>query len=308
MTTALITHPDCLGHVNPNGHPEQVARLDFVLNALDGIPLTKMLAPLAAESDLLLVHPKSYVDRIKAKAPDQGIVQLDEDTWMSKGSLAAAYRAAGAAVRAVDVVLGGEAQNAFAAIRPPGHHAEKTTQMGFCLFGNVAIAAKYALEHHGLKRVAIVDFDVHHGNGTQDLLQEDERVLFISSHQRPLWPGSGDPEDTGEFENVLNIGFPPGSDGNLFRKVYERDVFPRIDAFKPDLILVSAGFDAHRADPLAQLEFETDDFAWVTGRICDLADKHCQGRVVSALEGGYDLEALAESAAAHVRILEERGR
>lgn len=308
MATALITHPDCIEHVTPNGHPEQVARLDFVLNALEGIPLTRVAAPMAAEGDLLLVHPKSYIEHIRDVAPETGLVPLDEDTWMSKGSLAAAYRAAGAVVRAVDMVMGGEVKNAFAAIRPPGHHAEKDRQMGFCLFGNVAVGARYALEHHGLKRVAILDFDVHHGNGTQDLLQEDARVLFISSHQRPLWPGSGDPSDTGEFDNVLNIGFPAAANGDEFRRVYERDVFPRIDAWKPELILVSAGFDAHRADPLAQLEFETEDFAWVTGRVCDLADKHCGGRVVSALEGGYDLDALAASAAAHVGILEERGR
>ncbi len=180
--------------------------------------------------------------------------------------------------------------------------------MGFCLFGNVAIAAKYALDHHGLKRVAIVDFDVHHGNGTQDLVHEDPRILFVSSHEMPLYPGTGDPSDTGDHDTVLNIALRQGTDGPSFRKIYEDVVFPRVEAFRPELLIVSAGFDAHRADPLAGLMLRTSDFAWVTGRLCDLADKHCAGRVVSALEGGYDLDALADSAAAHVKVLEERSR
>lgn len=308
MTTALITHPDCASHITPPGHPEQVARLDAILTALEPLDLLRVTAPMGAEADVLRAHPKAHVDALRAADPDRGIVQLDPDTWMSPGSLEAAWRGVGAVTRAVDMVLGGEAGNAYCAIRPPGHHAEKETPMGFCLFGNVAIAAKYALDHHGLSRVAIVDFDVHHGNGTQDLVQEDPRILFVSSHQMPLYPGTGDPSDTGDHDTVLNIALRDGTEGPEFRQIYETLVFPRIEAFAPDLILVSAGFDAHRADPLAGINLETEDFAWVTGRICDLAEKLCKGRVVSAQEGGYDLEALGASAFAHVNVLKERGR
>jgi acetoin utilization deacetylase AcuC-like enzyme len=307
MTTALITHPDCLKHETPAGHPEQVARLARVLAALEGKALTHVKAPLAAEDDLLRVHPKSYVDSIRAAAPSEGLVQIDADTWMSPGSLAAAHRAAGGAVRAVDMVLGGEAGNAFVATRPPGHHAERETAMGFCLFGNVALAAKHALDHHGLRRVAVVDFDVHHGNGTQDLLEDDARAFFVSSHQFPLWPGTGTADETGPHGTVMNLPIPPGTGSDEFRRLYEERVFPRIEAFTPDLILVSAGFDAHRADPLADLRLETADFTWITGRLCDLADSLCGGRLVSVMEGGYDLDALAESAAAHVDVLIARG-
>lgn len=265
-------------------------------------------ASLASEDDILRVHPRAHIDAIKRAAPDTGYRSLDADTHMSAGSLAAAFRAAGGAVKAVDMVMAGDVTNAYVAVRPPGHHAERETPMGFCLFGNLAIAAKHALDFHGLKRVAIVDFDVHHGNGTQDLLQDDPRILFISSHEMPLYPGTGDPSDTGEHDNVLNIALRQGTDGTTFRQIYERDVFPRLDAFAPQMILVSAGFDAHRDDPLAGLNLVADDFRWVTDRICDLAEKHCNRRVVSAQEGGYDLEALAESVAAHVTVLEERGR
>ncbi|MDZ7711136.1 MAG: histone deacetylase family protein [Roseovarius sp.] len=303
MTTALITHPDCLKHETPQGHPEQVARLTRVLAALEGKDLQRVTAPLVAEDDLLRVHPKSYVDAIRAAAPAEGLAQIDADTWMSPGSLAAAHRAAGGAVRAVDLVLGGEAGNAFVAARPPGHHAERETAMGFCLFGNIALAARHALDHHGLRRVAVVDFDVHHGNGTQDLLEDEARALFISSHQFPLWPGTGTADDTGPHDTVVNLPIAPGSGSDEFRRLYEEKVFPRVEAFAPDLILVSAGFDAHRDDPLADLRLETDDFAWVTGRLCDLADSCCGGRLVSCLEGGYDPDALAESAAAHVDVL-----
>jgi acetoin utilization deacetylase AcuC-like enzyme len=226
---------------------------------------------------------------------------------MSPGTLAAAHRAAGGAVRAVDLVLSGEADNVFVATRPPGHHAERETTMGFCLFGNVAVAAKYALDHHGLKRVAVVDFDVHHGNGTQDLLEDEPRAFFASSHQYPLWPGTGAAHETGPHDTILNVPLPPRSGGAVFRREYEEKVFPRVRAFKPDLILVSAGFDAHRDDPLADLMLETEDFAWVTERLCDLADELCGGKLVSCLEGGYNLYALAESVAAHVDVLIARG-
>ena len=307
MTTALITHAECLNHVTPPGHPEQVARLDAVLGALAAMDLLRVNAPLAAEDDLLRVHARSYVQAIRKAAPAAGWIALDPDTHMSAGSLAAAYRAAGAVVRAVDMVLAGEVQNAFAAVRPPGHHAETDTAMGFCLFGNIAIGAKHALDHHGLTRVAIVDFDVHHGNGTQALVEDDPRILFISSHQMPLWPGTGQAHDTGPHGTILNVPLKPGTGSKVFRDTYERLVFPRVDAFAPQLVLISAGFDAHEDDPLAGLNLITDDFAWVTRRLCDLADKHCQGRVVSALEGGYDLPALGASAAAHVNVLRERG-
>ena len=307
MTTALITHPDCYDHVTPPGHPEQVARLDAVLGALEGMDLLRIKAPLAADDDILRAHPKAHLDAIRDAAPDSGWRSLDADTHMSVGTLKAAFRAVGAVVRAVDLVMAGEAQNAFAAVRPPGHHAERETPMGFCFFGNVAIAAKYALDHHGLTRVAIVDFDVHHGNGTQDLVEDDTRILFCSTHQSPLYPGTGAAHETG-VGNVLNVPLPEGTGSKAFRDVMERVVLPRVDAFSPQLLLISAGFDAHKADPLAGMMLETADFAWVTERLCDLADKHCQGRVVSALEGGYDLDALGAAAAAHVKVLKERGR
>jgi len=307
MTTALISHPDCLQHETPQGHPEQVARLSRVLAALEGKALARVPAPLVAEDDLLRVHPKTYVDGIRDAAPAGGLAQIDADTWMSPGSLAAAHRAAGGAVRAVDMVLAGEARNAFVATRPPGHHAERETAMGFCFFGNVALAAKHALDHHGLARVAVVDFDVHHGNGTQDLLEDEARALFVSSHQFPLWPGTGTADETGPHGTVMNLPLPPGTGSDEFRRLYEERVFPRVEAFAPDLILVSAGFDAHRDDPLADLRLETGDFAWVTERLCDLSHALCGGRLASVLEGGYDLDALAESAAAHVDVLIARG-
>lgn len=307
MATAVVHHAAGLGHVTPPGHPEQVARLDAVLGALEGMDVSRVVAPMAADDDLLRVHPKAHVDAVKAAAPLEGWRSLDADTHMSAGTLEAAYRAAGAAVRAVDLVMVGDVSNAFCAMRPPGHHAERETAMGFCFFGNIAIAAKHALDHHGLSRVAIVDFDVHHGNGTQDLVEDDPRVLFCSTHQMPLYPGTGAADETG-VGNVLNVPLSDGAGSDVFRDVMTRVVLPRVDAFKPELLLISAGFDAHKDDPLAGLMFETEDFAWVTHQLCDLADRHCAGRVVSALEGGYDLEALGASAAAHVAVLEERGR
>ncbi|MEY8119623.1 histone deacetylase family protein [Falsihalocynthiibacter sp. BN13B15] len=310
MTTALLTHADCLLHETPQGHPEQIARLERVLEALSDAkfdPILRKKAPLVADDDLLRVHPKSHIMDIRDSAPDAGIAQIEGDTYMSAGSVAAAYRAAGACVRAVDLVLSGEVQNAFAAVRPPGHHAERETPMGFCLFGSVAVAAKYAVEVHGLKRVAIIDFDVHHGNGTQDLIEGDSRIAFASSHQMPLFPGTGAADETGSVNNVMNVPLAEGSGGVEMRRVYSEKILPYMALFRPELILVSAGFDAHRADPLAGLNWETDDFRWLTEKICDLADQTCSGRVVSSLEGGYDLEALAEATAAHVEILMERG-
>ncbi|MCG7520529.1 histone deacetylase family protein [Ruegeria sp. Ofav3-42] len=308
MTTALLTHADCLNHVTPQGHPERVARLEHILHALEGLDLMRVTAPLAADDDLLRVHPESYIRDIRDSRPSDGFTQIDGDTFMSPGSVDAAYRAAGAVVRAVDMVLGGDVQNAFCAIRPPGHHAETETAMGFCLFGNAALAAKHALDHHGLKRVAVVDFDVHHGNGTQDLLWDETRALVITSQQMPLWPGSGRPDETGAYETVLNIPLAPGTGGAEMRTAYETQAFPRLRAFKPELIIISAGFDAHQDDPLANLNWSTGDFAWVTAELCKIADELCQGRIVSTLEGGYDLNALAEATRAHVEELMKAAR
>jgi acetoin utilization deacetylase AcuC-like enzyme len=225
---------------------------------------------------------------------------------MSAGTLAAAWRAAGAVVKAVDLVMSGEATRAFCAIRPPGHHAERETAMGFCFLGNVAIGAKHALDHHGLARVAIVDFDVHHGNGTQDLVEDDPRILFISTHESPLYPGTGERSDTGPHGTVVNLPLRAGTGSDAFRRIVTDHVLPRIDTFAPEIIIISAGFDAHRADPLANLSLVEADFAWVARELCLLADRHSKGRVVSSLEGGYDLEALGASAAAHVAALMER--
>ena len=239
--------------------------------------------------------------------PAEGLVQMDGDTFLSPGSLNAALRAVGGVCAGVDAVMAGEARNAFVGCRPPGHHAERETAMGFCLFGTVAIAAKRALDHHGLSRVAVVDFDVHHGNGTQELLWEEARCLFVSSHQMPLYPGSGAAREIGEHGQIVNVPLVAGSGGAQMRALYEAVVFPRLLEFAPELILISAGFDAHRDDPLGGLRWATDDFAWLTARICDVADACAGGRVVSTLEGGYDLGALQDCVAAHVGVLAERG-
>ncbi len=308
MGTALYWHDDCLGHITPPGHPEQVARLEHVRAALADIDgLDRREAPLAEDATILRGHPQSYLDKIVSSEPAEGTVALDADTHMSPGSVAAARRALGGAVAAVDAVMAGEVTNAFVATRPPGHHAERETHMGFCLFGNVALAAKHALEVHGLSRVAIVDFDVHHGNGTQDLLWDESRVLFFSSHQSPLWPGTGARSEKGAHDQIVNLPLDPMTGWKEMRATYNNEVFPRIDAYQPELLLISAGFDAHRADPLANLNWEVDDFEWLTQNLCDLAAKHCASRVVSVLEGGYDLTALAESVAAHVKVLKEKG-
>ncbi|MEO0991069.1 MAG: histone deacetylase family protein [Pseudomonadota bacterium] len=308
MSTALITHPACLDHVTPPGHPEQVARLEAVLKALDTSDfagLDRQTAPMAADQDILRAHPQAYLDLLREIAPDEGWVALDGDTFLSPGSLEAAQRAIGANTKAVDMVMAGDVQNAFAAVRPPGHHAETEKPMGFCLFGSVAIAAKYALDHHGLKRVAILDFDVHHGNGTQDLVEGDARIFFASSHQFPLYPGTGAADETGPHDTILNVPLPGGTGGPGFRRAWESQILPAAAAFNPDLVLISAGFDAHRADPLAGMELGAGDFAWITRAILEMAEGSARGRVVSTLEGGYDLDALAESAAAHVSVLME---
>lgn len=304
--TLLFADDAASRHRTPQGHPERVERVAAVERGLAGLGLDRRPAPLAEESLLRLCHPQSYIDRIRQAEPASGTAQLDPDTWMSPGSFAAALHAVGGACAAVDAVLTGEAKTAFVLARPPGHHAETATPMGFCLFGTVAIAARHALEHHGLTRVAVVDFDVHHGNGTQDLLWNEARALFVSSHQMPLWPGTGAPEERGAHGQILNLPLAPRSTGAAMRAAYEAQVFPALDAWGPELILLSAGFDAHAEDPLAQLNWQDSDFAWLTGRLCDLAARHAKGRVVSCLEGGYDLEALATSVAAHVGVLQER--
>lgn len=305
--TLLYAHPVSHRHHTPTGHPERAERVASVERGLSGLHLVRKTSPMADEGDLRLCHPQSYIDTIREAEPETGTVQLDPDTWMSPGSWEAALRAVGGACAAVDAVLGGEAKNAFVLARPPGHHAEAAVPMGFCLFGTVAIAAKHALERHGLSRVAVVDFDVHHGNGTQALVWEEARVLFVTSQQMPLWPGSGDRRERGAHGQILNLPLPPHSDGAAMRKLYEAEAFPALEAFKPQLLLISAGFDAHADDPLAQLDWVEADYAWLTERLCDIADRHCKGRVVSCLEGGYDLQALAASVAAHVAVLQERG-
>lgn len=310
MTTALITHGDCLGHVNPPGHPEQVDRLRRVLAALEGEEfayLVRVAAPLAEDEQILRVHDPAYLADLIARDPLKGYSVVDGDTFLGPGSLLAARRGAGAVVLGVDMVLGGEVQNAFCAIRPPGHHAETALSMGFCFFGNVAIGALHALEAHGLSRVGIIDFDVHHGNGTQDLLWNEPRIFFGSSQQMPLFPGTGGSDEVGAHGQICNMPLPAGASGQVFRAGMLAKILPALDAFKPELILVSAGFDAHARDPLANLNLTEADFAWVTERLCDIADRHCAGRIVSTLEGGYDLAALSASAAAHVRVLMERG-
>ncbi len=308
MTTALITHPDCLKHVTPEGHPECVARLQAILAALQTTQfdvLQRVGAPLAEKAQILRAHPEDYFNRVQTAEPQQGWTMLDADTHMTNGSFNAALRAAGANVKAVDLVMSGVADNAFCAIRPPGHHAETATSMGFCLFGSVVIGAKHAIEHHGLSRVAIVDFDVHHGNGTQDLVWNDDRIHFASTHQMPLYPGSGTVHETGGSSNVLNIPLAPNADGSTLKVAFEKSIMPALYHHKPEMIFISAGFDAHYADPLANLNFDEDDFAWATKQLKTAANDLCHGRLVSTLEGGYDLDALAASTAAHVKVLME---
>ena len=300
----VFTHEAFHGHVTPPGHPERVERLGAVEKGLMGIPVERRECPVGDEAEVLRCHPAEYLARVKAAVPREGWAQLDGDTFLSPGSFEAAMRAVGGICAAVDAVVSGETKTAFVAGRPPGHHAERATAMGFCLFGTVAIGVKRALDLHGLARVAVVDFDVHHGNGTQDLLWDEGRCLFVSSHQMPLYPGTGRPEERGAHGQILNVPLRSGSGGRAMREVYEGVVFPALADWEPELLLISAGFDAHADDPLAGLEWHADDYRWLTERLCDFAG----GRVVSSLEGGYDLDALASSVAAHVGVLEERGR
>jgi len=301
----LYTHSACLEHDPGEGHPESSARLRAVLEALDDprfATLDRIDAPRATREQLEHAHDADYIERIFASAPADGHARLDPDTVMSPGSLQAALRAAGAACAAVDAVLQGETTHAFCAVRPPGHHATRNEAMGFCLFNNVAVAAAHALATHGLERVAIVDFDVHHGNGTQAIFWNEPRVFYASSHQVPLYPGTGTANEHG-CGNIANAPLPPDAGSDAFRAAWEEKLLPELDLFHPQLLLISAGFDADARDPLAQLQLVPDDYAWLTQRLVELADRHADGRIVSALEGGYDHDALREGVAAHVVAL-----
>lgn len=308
MTVLLYSHPACLQHNAGLAHPESPSRLKAVLQALRaaGLPgLQEREAPRVQRDQLQRVHTPDHIEHIFAAEPETGDTHLDADTAMSPGSLEAALRAAGAACAAVDAVLADEARRAFCAVRPPGHHATADTAMGFCLFNNIAVAAAHALHAHGLERVAIADFDVHHGNGTEDIFADEPRVQFLSSHQMPLYPGSGSPGM--HRAHIHNGALLPGSDSSAFRKLWREQLLPAIDAFAPQMVFISAGFDADWRDPLAQIELVPDDYAWITHELCALADRHAEGRAVSALEGGYDLQALAEDSVAHVRAMTDSG-
>ncbi|HSZ12316.1 MAG TPA: histone deacetylase family protein [Rhizomicrobium sp.] len=307
-----MTHPACLEHEPHPRHPERPDRLRAILAAVneDDFPdLAVLTAPSASREALERAHAKAHVeailDTLNAETARSGHVSIDADTAMSAGSAEAALKAAGALCLAVDEVMSGKVHNAFCAVRPPGHHAERDRAMGFCLFNNVAVAAYHAREAYGIKRIAIVDFDVHHGNGTQDIFWDDPDALYISTHQMPLYPGSGDSSERGVADNILNLPLPPGANGSQFRSIFDARVIPALEAFQPEFLFISAGFDAHADDPLANLRLTEDDFAWATRRLCAFAEHACGGRVVSALEGGYDLDALARSAAAHMRALRE---
>jgi acetoin utilization deacetylase AcuC-like enzyme len=311
MTTLLYMHPSSLAHDPGPGHPESSARARAIMAMLDReerkgalVGLARREPPRATREQLERVHTGRYIDAVLSAEPASGYIRLDPDTVMSQGSGEAALRAAGAAVAAVDAVIGGEADNVFCALRPPGHHAEAERAMGFCLFNSVAVGARQALDVHGLESVSIFDFDVHHGNGTQHSFEREPRVQYLSTHQWPLYPGTGAREETG-VGNIVNRPLPAGAGSRDWRRVVEADILPAIDAFAPALIMVSAGFDAHRADPLAMLELVEDDYGWVTTRLVELARKHSRGRVVSVLEGGYDLSALANSALVHLNALRE---
>jgi acetoin utilization deacetylase AcuC-like enzyme len=305
MTTLLYTHKACFGHDPGPHHPESPERLEAVLAALAApafATLERRQAPVATLAQIARVHPGNFAAELLAEVPKEGYAELDADTVLSPGSGEAALRAAGAGIAAVDAVIAGEGQNAFCAVRPPGHHAEPHHAMGFCLFNNVAIAAQHARHARGMERIAVVDFDVHHGNGTQAAFEDDASLFYASTHQMPLYPGTGAAIERG-VGNIVNVPLRPMSGSEQFRHAFTGRVLPALDAFRPELLIISAGFDAHRDDPLAQLMLVEADYAWCTERLIEIAHKHARGRIVSSLEGGYDLDALGASAAAHVAAL-----
>jgi acetoin utilization deacetylase AcuC-like enzyme len=300
----LYTHPSCLRHSGGDGHPESPARLAAVLEAVEAAQITGLEwreAPPATRAQLRRVHAESLLGTV-LDAPVEGLRRIDADTAMNGDSPEAALRAAGAACAAVDAVMLGECKRAFCAVRPPGHHATKSEAMGFCLFNSVAVGAAHAVAIHGLRRVAIIDFDVHHGNGTQDIFWNDARVMYVSSHQRGIYPGSGQADERGAG-NIVNAPLPEGSNGDVFRRAWRERLLPELEAFRPELVMISAGFDAHRLDPLAGLMLEAADFYWLTIELGELATRHARGRMVSSLEGGYSLTALRECSVAHLRAL-----
>jgi acetoin utilization deacetylase AcuC-like enzyme len=309
MSTLYFTHKIGLEHEAPRGHPERPDRLRAIWSALDEErfkPLERREPKPADPAIALLAHDEGYCATLPELIPPEGqITQVDADTYLSAHSWPAILHAVGAATQAVDAVLGKEAANAFCAMRPPGHHAERARAMGFCLFNSAAIAARHAQRGHGAERVAIVDFDVHHGNGTQDIFWNDKTVLYASSHEWPLYPGTGAPSERGEHDNIVNLPLAGGTGSAGFRQAFEGVILTRVESFRPDLIVISAGFDAHRRDPLASLELDEADFAWATRKLMEIADRHCASHIVSVLEGGYDLAGLSASAAAHVAALME---
>ncbi|ARM87268.1 deacetylase family protein [Rhizobium sp. CIAT894] len=305
MSTRLYEHPIFLEHVTPSGHPERSDRIRAINVALEHPNferLERRQAPQASEDAVLLAHPEEHLIAVMREIPEEEdrINQLEADTYASQKSLQAALTGIGGAMAAVDDVFFGRADNVFVAARPPGHHAEKMTAMGFCFFNNAAIAARHAQKMHGAERVAIVDWDVHHGNGTQDIFWDDPSVLFCSTHQMPLYPGSGVKDEKGKHNTIVNAPLSPNVGSDHFREAFKSRVLPALADFRPDLIIISAGFDAHHRDPLAQINLTGEDFDWATGRVLELADRHAKNRVVSLLEGGYDLEGLAESAGMHI--------
>jgi acetoin utilization deacetylase AcuC-like enzyme len=305
MSTLLVSQPNFASHATPSGHPERADRIRAVEAALGRKRFATLIRREAPGGDLALadlVHAPDYLQRLRAARPAEGIGRIDEDTFISAGSLDAVSTALGGALAALDAVLLGEVDNAFCAIRPPGHHAEIDRPMGFCLVNTIAILAREAQRKYGAERIAIVDFDVHHGNGTADIFKADPTVMYASSHQMPLYPGTGDPRDTG-VGNIVNVALAPASDGAVMREAYIARIFPALDDFAPDLLLISAGFDADYRDPLAQLNWRPEDFAWITGRLMDFANRRCDNRIVSLLEGGYDRAGLAAGASAHVAML-----